>query len=155
VSRDCSRCRLTSLDPTIGEAQLQIAQEFSRLDDLQARYEYLVDLGRRHEPLDERFKVDEYAMPGCQSQVWIRPWMQDGRLRFQADSDSLIVKGVLVLLLRMLDNRSPAEIAAARINFLEDVGLATSLSPARANGLAAIIRHMQQCAARLGESSSP
>jgi cysteine desulfuration protein SufE len=135
---------------TIDETQRRIIEEFSGLGDWLDRYEHLIRLGKAHEPLDDRFKTDEYAMPGCQSQVWIRTEMNDGRLRFHADSDSLIIKGVLVLLLRALDRRAPADVATARLYFLEEIGLTTNLSPTRANGVATIIKHMQRWGAKFG-----
>lgn len=132
---------------TIDETQRRIVEEFSRLGDCLDKYEHLISLGKAHAPMDNRFKTDEYAMPGCQSQVWIRSEMNDGMLRFHADSDSAIIKGVLVLLLRTLDRRPPADVATARLYFLEEIGLTTNLSPTRANGVATIIRHMQECGA--------
>jgi cysteine desulfuration protein SufE len=135
----------------IDETQSGIIEEFSALDDWLDRYEYLINLGRKRAPLEDRFRTDEFALPGCQSQVWIRPDMRDGRLYFDADSDSMIIRGVLELLLRVLDGHRPADIAGAELHFLEDVGLTTQLSPSRANGVATIVRHLQQCAADLNE----
>jgi cysteine desulfuration protein SufE len=135
----------------IDETQARIIEEFSALDDSLDRYERLIDLGRRHDPPDEQLRSEEHAIPGCQSQVWIRAELRDGRLHLHADSDSMIIRGVLALLLRVLDGRRPAEVAAADLHFLKEVGLTTHLSPSRANGVATIVRHLQRSAAELGE----
>ncbi|MDY7107812.1 MAG: SufE family protein [Planctomycetota bacterium] len=139
------------MSTAIDETQARIIEEFSALDDSLDRYERLIDLGRRHDPPDEQLRSAEHAIPGCQSQVWIRAEVRDGRLHLHADSDSLIIRGVLALLLRVLDGRRPAEVAAADLHFLEEVGLTTHLSPSRANGVATIVRHLQRSAAELGE----
>lgn len=130
---------------TIDETQQTIIEEFAPLADWFDKYEHLIGLGRGHELLDAGFRTDEYALSGCQSQVWIRPEMIDGKLHFRADSDSVIIKGILALLLRVLSGRAPAEIAEAELFFLKEIGLSTNLSPSRANGVATIVRHMKQC----------
>jgi cysteine desulfuration protein SufE len=132
---------------TIDEAQDAIIDEFVRLRDWLDKYEYLIDLGNKHNPPVEGFKIDRNALQGCQSQVWISVAVADGKLSFLADSDSVIIKGILALLLRVLNGRPPAEVATADLYFLKEIGLSTNLSPARANGLAAIVKHLR----RLGE----
>lgn len=129
---------------TLNEAQQQIIAEFAALDDGFARYEHLIALAKAHAPLDDCYKTDAYALPGCQSQVWIRPEMSNGHLHFDGDSDSQIIRGILILLLRVLSDRPPAEIATADLYFLKEAGLSDHLSPSRANGVATIVRHLQQ-----------
>lgn len=140
---------------TIDETDAQIIAEFAARPDWLDRYEYLIGLGRQHPPADEQLKTEAHAMRGCQSQVWIRSELRDGKLCFEADSDSLIVRGILVLLLRVFNGRAPADIAGAVLRFPQQVGLTSHLSPARANGLATILRHMQQCAAELARAARP
>jgi cysteine desulfuration protein SufE len=138
---------------TLDEAQRQVIAEFSRLEDGFDRYEHLIALGKKHKSLDDRFKTGEFAMPGCQSQVWIRSELRDGQLHFHADSDSQIIRGILVLLLVVLSGRAPADVENADLYFLREVGLSSHLSPRRANGVATIVRHMQQRAADLNSCS--
>lgn len=133
---------------TLDETQNRMIEEFACLGDWLNRYEYLIDLGKRLDSLPERFRTDAHALPGCQSQVWIRAELTGGNLRFQADSDSLIIKGILALLLRAVDNQPPAAIAAAKLYFLEEIGLTANLSPNRANGVSTIIQHLRDCGAR-------
>jgi cysteine desulfuration protein SufE len=128
------------------KTQDEIVEEFSRLDDWLDKYEHIVALGRGHEPLEDHLKTSEHAVQGCQSQVWVLSEYQGTTVRFRADSDSLIVKGILALLLRVVNNRPAEQIAAADLYFTDAIGLSTNLSPARANGLATIIRHMQSYA---------
>jgi cysteine desulfuration protein SufE len=135
---------------TIDEVQHQIITEFRGCEDEFATYERLVALGKDHAAADEQLRSDAHALPGCQSRVWIKGTLRGGKLHFDADSDSQIIRGVLVLLLRVLSGRPPAEIADADLYFLKQVGLTTGLSPSRASGVASIIQHMRQRAADLG-----
>ena len=135
---------------TISEAQDTIIEEFARLPDWFAKYEYIIDLGKKHNPPDDGLKDDRHALRGCQSQVWITAEVADNRISFQADSDSIIIKGILVLLLRALNNQPPAEVAAADLYFLKEIGVSTNLSPARANGLAAIVKQLRHLGAAAG-----
>jgi cysteine desulfuration protein SufE len=130
---------------TIDEAQQKIIAEFGDMDDWLDKYQHLVHLAREH-PSDDNLRRPDHALPGCQSQVWIRSEMHDGTVHFFADSDSRIVQGILVLLLRVLNDQPPADIAAADLYFLRETGLETNLSPTRANGVATIVRHLQQSA---------
>jgi cysteine desulfuration protein SufE len=134
---------------TRDETQDRIIATLADLGDGLATYEHLVALGKEHAPEDARLRADEHALPGCQSQVWIRAALRDGRMCFEADSDSLIIRGILVLLLRVLNGRPPAHVAHADLYFLEKAGLSNSLSPSRANGVATIVKYMQQRAAAL------
>jgi len=131
--------------PTIDAAQDRIIREMSGLDGL-AKYEYLVALGRRLR-CPEGLRTEEHAVPGCQAQVWIRAELSDGCLRLFADSDALITRGIIALLLRVLDGRPPAEILDADLHFLAATGLSTHLSPSRANGLAAMVKRIREHAA--------
>lgn len=129
---------------TIDEEQDSIISEFSRLGDWLDKYEYLSKLGRNHTGIDPKMKTDKYALQDCQSQVWIYAQMSSGKLSFMMDSDSLIMRGILALLLRIIDNRSPSEIMNADFYFLKQIGLNTNLSPSRSNGVATIVRNIRQ-----------
>ena len=129
---------------TIEEQQDMIIREFSGLDDWLERYEYLSELGRKHAGMDPEMKTDDCALRGCQSQVWICARKCSGRVSFSMDSDSLIIRGILALILRVIDNRSPAEIVDADFYFLRKIGLDTNLSPSRANGVATIVKTIRQ-----------
>lgn len=131
----------------IEEAQDRIIDEMSSLGNRLDKYEYLVGLGRSLAS-SEDIRTEEYRVPGCQSQVWIRAEVRDGLLRLSADSDALITRGMIALLLRVLDGHRPEEVARARLYFLEETGLGTQLSPSRANGLKAMVKEIRDCAAR-------
>lgn len=131
---------------TINEAQDHIIEEFSFLDDWLDKYEYIVKLGKQHEEMDTSAKVQENAIAGCQSLVWIVGHLKEGRVAFSVDSDALITRGILALLLQVLNNRRAEEIVAADLYFLNEIGLSTNLSPSRANGLASIIKHLRRIA---------
>jgi cysteine desulfuration protein SufE len=128
---------------TINEAQKQIIAQFAQFSDWLEKYEYLIGLGSRHAAMEQRLKTERNLLPGCQSQVWIRAELIDGRLHFEADSDSLIIRGILALLLQALNDQLPEDIATADLYFLREIGLSSNLSPSRANGVAAIIRRLQ------------
>lgn len=132
---------------TIDETQDAIIAEMNRFDDWLDKYEYLVDAGKRHASIDARYKTREYAIGGCQSQVWLYALADGQALHFKADSDALIVRGLLALLLRVLDGRSPRAINEARLYFLDETGLKAHLSPKRAQGVAAIVSTMRSYAA--------
>jgi cysteine desulfuration protein SufE len=131
---------------TINEAQDKIIAEFSNFADWIDKCEYLIELGKNHTITDTKFKVEEYVLPGCQSQVWIYPEVKDNLLSFLVDSDSVIIKGILVLLLRVLNNKLPKDIAQADLYFVKAIGLSTNLSPTRAIGIASIIKQMKKLA---------
>lgn len=129
---------------SINEIQDEIIEEFSELDDWMDRYGYIIDLGNQLPPLDEKYKTPEYLIEGCQSRVWIHADLTpEGRIHFEADSDALIVKGIIALLVRVLDNQTPADIAAADLYFIDAIGLSEHLSPTRSNGLLAMVRQMK------------
>jgi cysteine desulfuration protein SufE len=130
---------------TMDDIQNEIIGEMSALDDWMDKYEYLIGLGDRLSPTDDGIRDERYALRGCQARVWIKAESNNGRISFSADSDSKITKGMLALLIRVLNNRSPEEIADADLYFITGTGLSANLSPTRANGLALIVKHMKEC----------
>ncbi len=130
----------------IEEVEAAIVAEMAALEDGLARYAYLVAQGDALPPGDADLRSERHAIPGCQVSVWIRAELADGRLRLTGDSDARINRGMVALLLRVLDCRTPAEVLAADLAFLDRTGLRTQLSPARANGLAAMVRRVRDYA---------
>jgi cysteine desulfuration protein SufE len=128
---------------TINQIQDQIIDEFAQFGDWMERYEYLIDLGRSLGPFDERHKTPEYLIEGCQSKVWLYPSFEDGIITFTAESDALITRGIVALLVRVFSDRTPAEIVDANIYFIEKIGLRQNLSPTRSNGLLAMMKQMR------------
>jgi len=135
----------------INEVQDNIINEFSNLPDWLQKYEHLINLGKTHPGLHESLKTDKYALPGCQSQVWIHAILQNGKIFFETDSDSLIIRGILSLLKRVLNDQPPLDISHADLYFLQKTGLHSSLSPIRANGVSAIVKRMQDLAEAIYE----
>jgi cysteine desulfuration protein SufE len=138
----------TEAVPSLDAVQDEIIEEMSGLADRLDQYEYLIAQGRALRVPEEGVRTDENAIPGCQASVWIRAELQDGRLHLFADSDALINKGIIALLLRVLDGRPPAEVADADLYFLDRTGLRTHLSPARANGLGTLVQQIRGFAHR-------
>ena len=128
---------------TINEIQDEIIQEFADFDDWMDRYQLLIDLGSSQPKLDDRYKTEQNLIVGCQSRVWLQADMRDGLLHFQAESDALIVKGIVALLVRVLSDHTPQEILGADLYFIESIGLREHLSPTRSNGLLAMLRQMK------------
>jgi len=128
---------------TINEIQDEIIEEFEGLDDWMDRYQMLIDLGGELKDFDEKYKTEQNLIDGCQSRVWVQCDYVDGRLRFQAESDALIVKGIIALLIRVLDNHTPQEILDADLYFIERIGLREHLSPTRSNGLLAMVKQIR------------
>ena len=120
---------------TINEIQDEIIDEFSGLDDWMDKYQLLIDLGNEQEPLDEKYKIESNLIDGCQSRVWLQADYVDGKLNFSAESDALIVKGIVALLIRVLSGHTPQEILDADLYFIEEIGLKEHLSPTRSNFL--------------------
>lgn len=131
---------------TINEIQDEIIEEFDGLTDWMDRYAYIIELGNALEPLDEKHKTPENLIEGCQSRVWITAKMQDGKVDFQADSDALIVKGIVTLLLRVLSGQTPSDILDADLYFIDRIGLSEHLSPTRSNGLVSMVKQMRNYA---------
>ncbi len=133
---------------TINEIQDEIIDEFSEIDDWMDRYGYIIDLGNRLPPIDEKFKTPQHLIEGCQSRVWINAEKNaDGKLEFTADSDAIIVKGIISLLIKVLNNQTPEDILNADLYFIDKIGLAEHLSPTRSNGLLAMVKQMRAYAA--------
>ncbi len=131
---------------TINEIQDEIIEEFSDFDDWMDKYQLLIDLGSDQDPLDEKYKNEQNLIDGCQSRVWLQADMVDGLLHFQAESDALIVKGIVALLIRVLSDHTPQEILDADLYFIGQIGLSEHLSPTRSNGLLAMIKQMKMYA---------
>ena len=135
---------------TINETQDEIIEEFSALDDWMDKYQLLIDLGSEQEPLDEQYKTEQNLIDGCQSRVWLQADLVDdgaGKvIRFSAESDALIVKGIVTLLIRVLSGHTPQEILDADLYFIEQIGLKEHLSPTRSNGLLAMVKQMRMYA---------
>ncbi|MFW6084490.1 MAG: SufE family protein [Gemmatimonadota bacterium] len=132
-----------AVSPALDRAQEEVVEEMAGLEDHLEKYRYLVELGRRLDSPDG-IRSEEHAVPGCQNRVWLRAELRDGRLRLFADSDALITRGIIALLLRVLDGRPPAEVVDAELYFLEETGLASHLSPSRANGLTAMVKRIRR-----------
>lgn len=128
---------------TINEIQDEIIEEFSALDDWMDRYQLLIDMGGETEPLPDSDKVEQNLIDGCQSRVWLVCDEKEGRLYFRAESDALIVKGIVTLLIRVLSGHTPDEILDADLYFIEKIGLREHLSPTRSNGLLAMLKQMR------------
>lgn len=131
---------------TINEIQDEIIEEFSELEDWMDRYQLLIDMGNEQEPLPERDKNESNLIDGCQSRVWLVCDENDGVLTFRAESDALIVKGIISLLIKVLSGHTPAEILEADLYFIEEIGLTEHLSPTRSNGLLSMLKQMRMYA---------
>lgn len=128
---------------TINEIQDEVIEEFGDFEDWMDKYQLLIDLGNEQQPLDEKYKTEQNLIDGCQSRVWLQADLLDGRIVFQAESDALIVKGIVALLIRVLSNHTPDEIIDADLYFIEQIGLREHLSPTRSNGLLAMLKQMK------------
>lgn len=131
---------------TINDIQDEIIDEFSGFDDWMDKYQLLIDLGNEQAPLDEKYKVESNLIDGCQSRVWLQADYADGIITFTAESDALIVKGIVALLIRVLSGHTPQEILDADLYFIEQIGLKEHLSPTRSNGLLAMVKQMRMYA---------
>ena len=131
---------------TINEIQEEVIEEFSDFDDWMDKYQLLIDLGNEQQPLDAKYKTEQNLIEGCQSRVWLQADMVDGKVVFQAESDALIVKGIVTLLMRVLSGHTPDEILASDLHFIDAIGLREHLSPTRSNGLLAMFKQMRMYA---------
>ena len=131
---------------TIDEIQDEIIDEFSVFDDWMDKYALLIDLGNSLPPIEEKYKTNENLIEGCQSRVWLQADYRDGRIWFEAESDAIIVKGIVSLLVRVLSGRTPDEILNADLYFIDRIGLTEHLSPTRSNGLVAMVKQMRMYA---------
>jgi cysteine desulfuration protein SufE len=125
------------------ETQQDIVDEFSVFDDWLDRYNYLIELGNDLPAIDPRYRTSEYLINGCQSKVWLHADLVNGRLVFDADSDAIIVKGIVALLVKLMNNRTPEEILENELFFIDGIGLRQNLSPTRSNGLLAMVKKMR------------
>lgn len=133
---------------SIKDIQAALIEDFSMYDEWLDKYEYLIELGKNLEPFPEELKTEDRLIKGCQSRVWLDAAMQDGRIVFRADSDAIITKGIISLLVSVYSGRTAAEIAADDFSFIDSLGLKENLSPTRANGLVSMIETIRNTAAR-------
>ena len=131
---------------TINEAQNQIIEEFGDFEDWMDKYQLLIDLGNEQLPLDEKYKTEQNLIEGCQSRVWLQADLIDGKIVFRAESDALIVKGIIALLIKVWSGHTPQEILDSDLYFIEKIGLKEHLSPTRSNGLLSMVRQMRMYA---------
>lgn len=131
---------------TIQEVQQEIVDEFGMLTDWMDKYSLLIELGNDLDGFDEAQRTDQNLIEGCQSKVWLHAWLNNGQIQFMADSDAIIVKGIVALLIRVLNNRTPDEILQSELFFVDKIGLKEHLSPTRSNGLVSMIKQMRMYA---------
>ncbi|SNR54593.1 SufE family protein [Lutibacter flavus] len=128
---------------TIKEIQEEIIDEFSMFDDWMERYEYIIELGKSLPLIDEVYKTENNLIMGCQSKVWLHSEIEDGNIKFTADSDAILTKGIVAILLRVFNNQKPIDILEADLFFIDEIGLKEHLSPTRANGLVSMIKQIK------------
>ncbi|MDX1272477.1 SufE family protein [Bizionia paragorgiae] len=131
---------------TIKEIQEEIIDEFSMFEDWEERYQYMIDLGKDLPLIDEQYKTEDHIIKGCQSKVWVHAELQDDKIAFTADSDAIITKGIIAILIRVFSNQQPSEIIEANTDFIDEIGLKEHLSPTRANGLVSMIKQLKMYA---------
>lgn len=137
---------ITDNNGQMQDTEAAIIADFSLLDNWEDKYEYIIDLGKKLPALDEAYKIEENRIKGCQSAVWLVADYHDGRVFFKADSDAVIVKGLVSMLIRVLSGHTPGEIIRAKLDFIEQIGMMTHLAQTRSNGLLAMIRQMKNYA---------
>ncbi|TFG75460.1 MAG: SufE family protein [Flavobacteriales bacterium] len=128
---------------TIKEIQNEIVEEFAMFDDWMQRYEYMIELGKSLPLIEEKYKTDDNIIKGCQSKVWVHAELKDDKLVFTADSEAIITKGIIAILIRAFSNQRPRDIIEADTQFIDDIGLKEHLSPTRANGLVSMIKQLK------------
>ena len=128
---------------TIEEVQNEIIEEFAMFEDWEERYQYMIDLGKDLPLIEEKYKTDDNIIKGCQSKVWVHANMQDDKINFTADSDAIITKGIIAILIRAFSNQHPKDILEANTDFIDKIGLKEHLSPTRANGLVSMIKQLK------------
>jgi len=128
---------------TIKEIQTEITEDFAIFDDWMQKYEYLIDLGKELSPIDEQYKTEDNLIKGCQSRVWLHAEYTKGKIIYTADSDAIMTRGIIAVLINVLSGQSPSEIANAKLDFINKIGLKEQLSPTRANGLVSMIKQMK------------
>ena len=127
----------------IQEIQAEIVEDFAMFDDWMQKYEYLIDLGKELDPIDKKYKTEDNLIKGCQSRVWLHVEYTDGRIIYTADSEAIMTKGIVALLINVLSGQTPSEISTAKLDFINEIGLKEQLSPTRANGLVSMIKQMK------------
>ena len=137
------------------KVQEEIIEEFSMFDEWLDKYDYLIGLSETLPPIAPEHRTNQYLIEGCQSRVWIDARMEDGCIRFTADSDAIITKGIIALLIRVLDGRTPREVLDTELYFIDAIGLSANLSPTRANGLAAMVKQMRLYALAYANRTEP
>jgi cysteine desulfuration protein SufE len=133
-------------EQNIAATEQEIIGEFALFDSWDDKYEYIIDLGKKLPPLDPKYKIDENRVRGCQSSVWLVADYKDGKLYFQADSDAVIVKGLISMLIRVLNGRTADEIIEAKMDFIREIGMTTHLAQTRSNGLLSMVKQMKHYA---------
>ena len=128
---------------SIKEIQTEITEDFAIFDDWMQKYEYLIDLGKELSPIDEQYKTEDNLIKGCQSRVWLHAEYTKGKIIYTADSDAIMTRGIIAVLINVLSGQSPSEIANAKLDFINKIGLKEQLSPTRANGLVSMIKQMK------------
>ena len=128
---------------TIEEIQTEIIDEFSMFDNWEDKYQYVIDMGKDLKPMPDALKTEDRLIKGCQSRVWLHSSLEDGKVIYEADSDAIITKGLVALMVRTLGNHKPEEIMNAKMDFIDEIGLKAHLSPTRANGLLSMIKQMK------------
>lgn len=131
---------------TITEIKNDIIEEFAMFDDWEERYQYMIDLGKTLPLIDEQYKTDDHIIKGCQSKVWVHADLKDDKVEFTADSDAIITKGIIAILIRVFSNQHPKDIIEADTDFIDQIGLKEHLSPTRANGLVSMIKQLKMYA---------
>lgn len=131
---------------TIEETEQEIVEEFALFDSWEDKYEYIIDLGKKLEPLGDQYKTDDNKVRGCQSTVWLTAEFRDGKVFFKAESDAVIVKGLISMLIRVLSEHTPDEITGARLQFIQQIGMTTHLAQTRSNGLLSMVKQMKNYA---------
>ena len=128
---------------TINEAQDELIEDFELFDEWESKYEYIIDLGKQFPPLEEQYKTEENIIKGCQSRVWLNAYMDGDLLKFEADSDAIIVRGLVSMLVKVLSGHTPEEIATSELYFMEKIGLHQHLAQTRSNGLVSMLKQMR------------
>jgi cysteine desulfuration protein SufE len=131
---------------TIESIQNEIVEEFSLFEDWMQRYEYMIELGKSLPLIDEKYKTEDHIIKGCQSKVWVHADLEEDLLKFTADSDAIITKGIIAILIRVFSNQHPKDILEANTDFIDKIGLKEHLSPTRANGLVSMIKQIKMYA---------
>lgn len=141
--------KINDMNKSIEEIEDEIVEEFSLFDEWMDKYEYIIELGKNLPSMDENLKTEDRKVSGCQSQVWLNTKSENGKVLFEADSDAIITKGLVGLLVRVLSGQRPEDVINAKLGFIDKIGMKEHLSPNRANGLVAMIKHMKLNASSL------